>query len=302
MPSISDRQHHRRPAQYSPSAALAVTVRALPAPPVAAPAVPGRGVLVLRCEGHRVLDRGNLFAHTASRQLPASHPCARRRIRRASSQTHDAPSGLPAGAPPSSATDPVRRRLSNLSVTRPPGRGEREGAPPSGPPPSDVSAPHFLNLRRNIVAAAVTLPVVLGSLIATTAPASAYPRPKEASAYGYHLPPSPAVSAPPIPSGMLTVLMGETGKNAGSEVTYHGKAVPEGRVPGRGGRARRGRIRPAEHLGRGRRDRGRQLCAVDAATRRRGRLPSLVELYGGKRRPSLCVPHGPARCSGVRQG
>lgn len=32
-----------------------------------------------------------------------------------------------------------------------------------------------MNLRRNIVAAAVTLPVVLGSLIATTAPASAYP-------------------------------------------------------------------------------------------------------------------------------
>ncbi|MCX5048631.1 MULTISPECIES: hypothetical protein [unclassified Streptomyces] len=52
--------------------------------------------------------------------------------------------------------------------------------------------------------------------------------PKEASAYGYHLPPSPAVSAPPIPPGMLTVLMGERGKNTGSEVTYHGKAVPRG--------------------------------------------------------------------------
>ncbi|WP_405671894.1 hypothetical protein [Streptomyces sp. NBC_01530] len=52
--------------------------------------------------------------------------------------------------------------------------------------------------------------------------------PKEASAYGYHLPPSPAVSASPIPPGMLTVLMGESGKNAGSEVTYHGRAVPKG--------------------------------------------------------------------------
>lgn len=109
------RQNDRRPAQNAPSAAPAVSVRALPAPPVAVrvvsavpvvSAVLGRRVLVLRCEGHRVLDRGNLFAHTASRQLPASHPCARRRICRASGQTHDAPRGLPAGAPPSSATDP----------------------------------------------------------------------------------------------------------------------------------------------------------------------------------------------------
>ncbi|MEV6053263.1 hypothetical protein [Streptomyces sp. NPDC052107] len=45
--------------------------------------------------------------------------------------------------------------------------------------------------------------------------------PKEASAYGYHLPPGPAVSAPPVPPGMLTVLKGES-------ATYHGKAVPKG--------------------------------------------------------------------------
>ncbi|MFI5680893.1 hypothetical protein [Streptomyces cellulosae] len=52
--------------------------------------------------------------------------------------------------------------------------------------------------------------------------------PKEASAYGYHLPPSPAVSTAPIPPGMLMVLMGEGGKGGSTNVIYHGKVVPKG--------------------------------------------------------------------------
>ncbi|MET8584827.1 hypothetical protein ABZX39_28715 [Streptomyces collinus] len=53
--------------------------------------------------------------------------------------------------------------------------------------------------------------------------------PDEASAYGYHLPPSPRASDPPIPPGMLTVLRGGDDRGrSGKQVTYHGKAVPKG--------------------------------------------------------------------------
>ncbi|WP_330458197.1 hypothetical protein OIB37_15610 [Streptomyces sp. NBC_00820] len=53
--------------------------------------------------------------------------------------------------------------------------------------------------------------------------------PEEAKAYGYHLPPSPEVSAPPVPPGLQTVLRGETrGRGTDGRVTYHGKTVPKG--------------------------------------------------------------------------